>query len=128
MLNGHGEKLSRKKEQAVAALLCQPTLPAAAAEAGVSERTLRTWLRQPDFAEAFARARREYLEVAISRMQRAAGAAATKLMSLLDAAEDGIALRAALGIIDRAVKGCETLDILVRVKALEDAAKRGQSR
>ena len=120
---GHGERLSRRREQAVAALLCQPTLPAAAAEAGVSERTLRTWLRQPDFAEAFARARREYLQVAISRMQRAAGTATSKLLSLLDAPDDGVALRAALGLLDRAVKGAELLDVLARLERLEQAAK-----
>jgi hypothetical protein len=120
---GHGDKLTRKKEQALAALLGQPTLPAAAAEAGVSERTLRAWLRQPDFAEAFARARREYLQVAISRMQRAAGTATSKLLSLLDAPDDGVALRAALGLLDRAVKGAELLDVLARLERLEQAAK-----
>ena len=120
---GHGDKLSRKKEQAVAALLCQPTIQAAAAEAGVSERTLRGWLRQTDFAEAFAAARRQYLEVAVSRLQRGAGAATTKLLSLLDAPDDGVALRASLGLLDRAIKGVELLDVLERLEKLEQAAK-----
>src|SRR5688572_27719597 len=42
-MNGHGERLSRKQEQAVVALLEQPTLGQAAAAVGVNEKTLRSW-------------------------------------------------------------------------------------
>jgi len=38
---GHGEKYSRKKEAALAALLTESTLSEAAVKAGVSERALR---------------------------------------------------------------------------------------
>src|SRR5690242_17241914 len=113
-----GDKRSRKKEQAVAALLAAPTIREAACEARVSERTLRAWLREPEFARAFSEARREYLEMAISRLQRASGAATSKLMALLDAADDGVALRAAQGLLDRAVKGAELLDVLARLERL----------
>ena len=41
MPEGHGEKLSRKQEQAVVALLTMPTIRKAAEKAGVGERTLR---------------------------------------------------------------------------------------
>lgn len=41
---GHGEKLSRKKELALAALLVSPPLPEAATKVGVHERTLFRWL------------------------------------------------------------------------------------
>ena len=51
--NGHGEKLTRKQEQAVAALLEQPTVLRAATVAGVSERTLRLWLKDPGFKAAY---------------------------------------------------------------------------
>ena len=86
------------------------------------------WLREPDFAEAFARARREYLEVAISRLQRAAGQATSKLLSLLDDDDSGVALRAALGLLDRAVKGAELLDVLARLERLEQATKGREQR
>jgi hypothetical protein len=37
---GHGEKLSRKREQAIAALLSASTLVEAAKAAGIGDRTL----------------------------------------------------------------------------------------
>jgi hypothetical protein len=54
---GHGEKLSRKKELALAALLVSPPLPEAATKVGVHERTLFRWLKNPDFKTAYQRLR-----------------------------------------------------------------------
>ena len=121
---GHGSKLDRKKEQAIAALLSMPTLPAAAQEVGVAEKTLKRWMREDSFAQEFAKARREFLELALARLQRASGQATTKLMELLDAEDDKLALRAALGILGQAVKGAETMDVLARLEALEAAARQ----
>ncbi len=39
-MKGHGQKLTRKQEALIAALLTEPTHAAAAARAGVSEATL----------------------------------------------------------------------------------------
>ena len=39
-MSGHGEKLTRKQEAAIAALLLQPTITAAAAAVGIGEATL----------------------------------------------------------------------------------------
>jgi len=47
-LKGHGEKLSRKQEQAIAALLTCPTIEQAAKAAGVGETTLWRWLQDSD--------------------------------------------------------------------------------
>ena len=57
MPRGHGEKLTRKQEQAVSFLLTAPTIGKAAALAGVSARTLRNWMKLPAFAEACRQAR-----------------------------------------------------------------------
>lgn len=51
-MSGHGEKLSRKQEALVAALLIEPTHAAAALKAGISEATLHRWLRLPGFRTA----------------------------------------------------------------------------
>ena len=42
---GHGAKIARKREDAIAALLTQPTVAAAAGVAGIGEKTLRRWLQ-----------------------------------------------------------------------------------
>ena len=40
---GHGDKLSRKQEQAIAALLAEPTIEAAAPKADIGLTTLKNW-------------------------------------------------------------------------------------
>ena len=47
--SGHGEKLTRKKEQAIVALLTEPTITRAADSAGIAEATLRRWMRLDEF-------------------------------------------------------------------------------
>jgi hypothetical protein len=69
-LAGHGEKLSRKQEQAIAALLGELSVRAAAEKVGVNECTLRNWLKQPAFASAYRAARRQIVEVAVAGLQR----------------------------------------------------------
>jgi hypothetical protein len=39
-MTGHGQKMSRKKEQAIAALLSQPSIARAAKKSGIGEKTL----------------------------------------------------------------------------------------
>ena len=120
MPEGHGEKLSRKQEQAVVALLTMPTIRKAAEKAGVGERTLRGWMKDsPEFQRAYTEARRGFLEHSLGKLQRATSAAVT---TLARAARKDV--KAAVAVIDRAVKGAEMLDVLVRLKALEQRADR----
>jgi len=44
-----GSGKARKGDQAVAALLEQPTIIAAASAVGIGEKTLRRWLAEADF-------------------------------------------------------------------------------
>jgi hypothetical protein len=46
---GHGAKIGRKQEDAIAAFLTQPTPAEAARQTGVGEKTLRRWLQEPGF-------------------------------------------------------------------------------
>ena len=48
---GHGAKTETVREQAIVALLSQPTITEAAAICGVGERTLRRWLARNQSAE-----------------------------------------------------------------------------
>lgn len=50
---GHGEKRSRLQEPAIAALLECQTIKQAVDRVGVTDRTLRNWMREPDFAQAY---------------------------------------------------------------------------
>jgi hypothetical protein len=72
MNNGHGQKLGRKSEALIAALLSESTQEAAAAKAGISERKARNWLARSDFVAAYRAARRQVVEQAVARLQQAA--------------------------------------------------------
>jgi hypothetical protein len=124
--NGHGEKLSRKQEQAIVALLQHATIRAAAAAVPVNERTLRAWMRDPAFAAAYAQARRELLDVAVGRIQAATGTAVDTLVAVAkDGARDGDRVRAAVALLDHAVRGVELADVLHGDRSDGEADKRG---
>lgn len=112
-MNGHGEKLSRKQEQAIAALLESRTVEAAAKAAGVSCSTLKRWLRLPGFRAAYRHARRELVEGAIGRIQAATGQAVDTLVSVAKSgAKEGDRVRASVALLDHALRGLADADAL----------------
>ena len=82
-MKGHGEKLSRKQELFIAALLREPTLAAAAKATGIGEVTSWRWLKHAAVQTAYREARREVVQQAIAQMQRAAGLAVETLCRVL---------------------------------------------
>lgn len=120
---GHGEKLSRKREAAITALLTCATIGKAAEVAGVSERTLRSWLQQPEFRAAYRTARRQVVEAAVAHLQRASGAAVRTLRRNLSCGKSAVEVRAALGILEQSMKGVELIDLEERMAALEAAER-----
>jgi hypothetical protein len=77
---GHGQKLARKQEAAIAALLSQRTVEDAARVAGIGTRTLFRWLELREFREAYLQARRQAFGQASARLQQATGAAVSVLL------------------------------------------------
>jgi hypothetical protein len=122
-MSGHGEKMSRRQEAAIAALLCEPTHAAAAAKAGIGEATLRRWLRLPAFAAAYRAARRELVEAAVGRIQAATGQAVDTLLDVAkDGAKDGDRVRAAVALLDHALRGLADADTLHGGRGAGDAS------
>src|SRR5688572_29462197 len=66
---GHGEKLTRMKEQAIAALLGCGSVTQAAAQLGVCRQTLSRWLENPEFAAEFRRAKQELGQEMLLKLQ-----------------------------------------------------------
>lgn len=79
---GHGEKRSRKREAAIAALLLRPTLKEAARDAGISQATLIRWLRDAGFSADYKRARERTLELASEKLQHGTMAAVAILAEI----------------------------------------------
>jgi transposase-like protein len=123
-VKGHGTKLGRKKEAAIAALLTQKNHEEAAREAGIALKTLKRWLRLREFIDDYRRARWEVVEQAYARAQQNTGAATTVLLKLMvdPATPASSRARAALGIFGLAREALD-LDVEARVSALERAAE-----
>jgi hypothetical protein len=119
-----GEQFSRKKENAIAALLTHPTIETAAAVVGVSEKSLRNWLKEPAFQQAFRDARSQVVDLALARLQEAYGLAVTSLRDLLTARSEAVRLGACRAILELGGKLRENLDLEQRIAELEEQARR----
>jgi hypothetical protein len=125
-MKGHGEKLTRKQEQAIAALLKHPTVPEAAQECGVSEVTLWRWMQVPEFNAAYRTARGALLETAITNLQRSCGKAVTVLTTIMEDASAPASSRvtAAVKVLELTLKARQELEIEERLQALEEALQQ----
>jgi hypothetical protein len=124
-VRGHGAKFSRKMEEAVAALLTQANVDAAARSVGISVATLLRWQKEPEFQRATREARRAAFGQAITRLQQMSGAAVATLgkMMVEQSAPPSTRVRAAEVIIHQAAKAIELEDVEARVTELERAAE-----
>lgn len=125
-MNGHGEKMGRKQEQAIAALLRLPTITAAADSLGIGETTLWRWLQQPAFEEAYRRARQAAVDQAISQLQQASGEAVETLRAVQTdpGAPPSSRVTAAKTVLEMALKIRESEEMESRLTALEETIKR----
>jgi hypothetical protein len=120
---GHGSKFSRRKEEAIAALLTQRNVEEAARVAGIGSQTLIRWLKIPEFQTAYREARRAAVSQSDARLQQASSAAVSTLLKIMvDASAPASArVRAADRILERAKHGINDEDVQVRLAALEQA-------
>ena len=125
-MKGHGEKLSRKQEALISALLTTPTLTDAAQTAGIGEVTAWRWLKDPTFQAAYRDARRAVVQQAITQVQQATGEAVETLRTVMQDPEAPASAKvsAAKNILDMAVKAVELEDLEARITALEQQAHK----
>lgn len=116
------DALTPKQHKAIAALLAEPTIKAAAEALGVGERTLHTWLSEPAFDRAYRTARREAVRQAVARLQQSASRAAEALDTIVGNRFERAHVRvaAARAILDLAIKAVELEDLEARITALEE--------
>jgi hypothetical protein len=115
-------QITRRQEQAIAALLEHGTVAAAAAASGVGRATLHRWLDAPAFARAYARARADVLTHALGALQAASGDAVATLRAAMQGAGSPVQVSAARAVLDHALRAAELLDLTERVEALERSA------
>jgi hypothetical protein len=86
-MRGHGEKLSRRQDALISALLLAPTLAEAAQTAGISEATAWRWLKDKAFQDTYREARHEVVRQAVAQVQQACSIAVTTLTAVMQAPE-----------------------------------------
>ncbi len=120
-MRGPGEKLTRKQEIAIAALLTVPTIADAAHVASISEPTLWRWLQRKDFQTAYRKARREAVSQAVAYLQRVAGEAVDTLRVVMRDSQKPASARisAARAVLELAIRGIELEDLEARLQVLE---------
>jgi hypothetical protein len=120
-----GGKFTRKKEQAIIALLTNRSIEEAAKSIGIGTHTLLRWMKVPEFQGAYREAKREAFGQSIARMHYLTSAAVSTLGKIMldSSTPPATRVRAADSILDHTIKAIETKDIDARVTELERSAE-----
>lgn len=113
------DDLTAAQEKAISALLSSVTVEAAAKKAGISDRTLHRWLKEPEFRQAYLAARRMVMEQAVGTLQRASLGAVETLVRNLKCGAPSVEVSAARAILEAGFKGVEMLEFEERLAAVE---------
>lgn len=113
--------LPPNQRAAIEALTVGKNQTEAAAIAGVQARTVRRWLADPTFVAELHAAQDRALGDVVRRMREGMASALDVIEGLMasDEVKAGVRLRAALGLIDRAFRGAELVELTERVAELE---------
>lgn len=119
--------MTQKQQKALLALLTEPTRAKAAATAGITVKTLRSYLDDPEFQAEYKKAFSSMVEDATRQAQQALAPALSTLREIVEDGGENAQARvsAARSILEYSMKLTEQLDILERIEALEDAVKEG---
>lgn len=117
--------LEPKQEEAILALLNEPSMARAAASVGIGERTLYRWLRDPAFGSAYREARRQAFRHAIALTQKYAPMAVATLAKVMadEQAPWTAKVAAATTILRFGREGIELDDLVERIEAIEHSGK-----
>lgn len=118
---GHGSKSEAVRERAILALMAQPSITAAAAAAGISERTIRRWQADDsEFVAALDRARSLAFDEGLGLIKGLTTKAVMTLQALLDQTEYPTArLGAARALLDLAISQHQIQPLLSRLADVE---------
>ena len=115
--------MTPKKQKALIALLTQPTKEKAALAAGITSKTLRSYLDDSEFQLEYQKAFAGLVEDATRKVQQTLEPAVAVLQEIMeDSDENGqVRVSAARSVLEYGLKLTEQTDILTRLKELEAA-------
>jgi hypothetical protein len=105
-MRGPGEKLTRKQEVTIAALLTAPTIADTAHTASIAEPASWRWLQREGFQTAYCQDRREAVSQAVAYLQRVADEAVDTLRAVMQDAQKlaSACVSAARAVLDLAIR------------------------
>lgn len=105
-----------------------PSPSKAARAAGVNQRTLFRWMKEPAFNAAYRAARRAAFGQSVARLQQASSAAVSTLLKVMidPGTPPSTKVRAADSVLAHTIKAMEDDDIDARVTVLEQAAEENK--
>lgn len=114
--------LPAKQELALQAVISYPTLKEAALAAGISEATLWRYLKESNFNRRLRETRRDAVNHAVIRLQRASSDAVTVLSDLMrkEDAPSAARISAAKSILDYTLRVAEMDRLNARIERLEN--------
>lgn len=109
------------------ALLTQPSREDAARAAGVDSSTLRRYMKDPDFLQAYNEAVRGMIEDVTRKAQQALSPAITTLREITEDKEAGCMARisASRSLLEYGLKLTEAVDIMRELNELRQAINAG---
>ena len=118
--------MTPKQQKALLALLTNPTKEKAAAAAGITSKTLRGYLADPEFQAEYRKAFAGMVEDATRQARQAIAPALSTLREVVEDSGEGSQFRisAARSILEYSLKLTEQNDILAKLKELEKAVER----
>ena len=91
-------------------------------------KTLKRWMRLPEFQAEYLQARREAVLQAVARIQQNCAAASVLLKLMADGTTPAsVRVRAADYVLERGIKSLELEDLAVRIARLEEKDQRGRN-
>lgn len=117
--------MTPKKQKALIALLTQPTKEKAASAAGITSKTLRSYLDDEEFRAEYKKAFASLVEDATRKVQQTLEPAVAVLREIMeDNDENGqVRVSAARSVLEYGLKLTEQTDILTRLTELEAAVE-----
>lgn len=117
--------LTPKQQKALLALLTQPTKEKAAAAAGITSKTLRGYLADPEFQAEYRKAFASLVEDATRQAQQSLASALSTLREIVeDQGENAqVRIQAARSTLEYALRLTEQNDVLSQLRELEAAVK-----
>ncbi len=122
-MNSMKKNLNRRQERAIEALLISKSIVDASKKVGVTERTIRRWLKDDRFQEVYKSVRHQIVRYAIGNIQASIEKAVTTLCEIMADPDATTSSRvsAAKAIIDNGLNTFELENLEARIQALEDS-------